>query len=170
MHHFELEKKRYRELYTIYNGAICSRQDRNSDWRWFRSTSIDSHTLPFSDTGIGINLCFANLLLSRGCNVLFADVALRKEAEESVQRYANSKAGGPLGRAAFQKTDVSEWKQLERMFKTAQSKFGGTGADIVVPGAGVYEPVRGARHQKRRDSTHSSQTVMVKFLVSTWFS
>jgi len=46
-----------------------------------------------------------------------------------------------LGRAAFQRTDVSVWKQLERMFDVAQDHFGGTGVDIVVPGAGIYEPV-----------------------------
>jgi hypothetical protein len=28
------------------------------------------------------------------------------------------------------------------MFDSAEDEFGGTGADIVVPGAGVYEPVR----------------------------
>jgi hypothetical protein len=27
------------------------------------------------------------------------------------------------------------------MFYAAEDEFGGTGADIVVPGAGVYEPV-----------------------------
>jgi 3-hydroxybutyrate dehydrogenase len=97
-------------------------------------------SLTLADASLpGINLCFANLLLSRGCNVLFADLALRKEAEESVKKHANS--GDVLGRAAFQKTDVSEWKQLERMFEVAEMEFGGTGADIVVPGAGVYEPV-----------------------------
>lgn len=88
----------------------------------------------------GINLCFANLLLSRGCNVLFADMALRKEAEESVRKHANSSTSG-LGKAVFQKTDVTEWKQLERMFSAAKTNFGSSGADIVVPGAGVYEPV-----------------------------
>jgi 3-hydroxybutyrate dehydrogenase len=88
---------------------------------------------------IGINLCFANLLLSRGCNVLFADIALRKEAEETVRSHADPTPG--MGKAAFQKTDVKEWRQLETMFEAAERNFGGTGADIVVPGAGIYEPV-----------------------------
>lgn len=78
-------------------------------------------------------------MLSRGCNVLFADIALRPEAEESVRKHADSNSSG-LGRAAFQKTDVADWKQLEKMFEAAQTHFGGTGADIVCPGAGVYEP------------------------------
>jgi len=89
---------------------------------------------------LGINLCFANLLLSRGCNVLFADLALRKEAQDSVAKHTIPKSS-TLGRAAFQRTDVSVWKQLERMFDVAQDHFGGAGVDIVVPGAGVYEPV-----------------------------
>jgi 3-hydroxybutyrate dehydrogenase len=82
--------------------------------------------------------------LSRGCNVLFADLALRPEAEESVAKHTLPKDNA-LGRAAFQRTDVSQWRQLERMFDSAEDEFGGTGADIVVPGAGVYEPVRFAR-------------------------
>ena len=78
--------------------------------------------------------------MSRGCNVLFADLALRPEAEESVRKHTSPK-DKTVGRAAFQRTDVSQWKELERMFYAAEDEFGGTGADIVVPGAGVYEPV-----------------------------
>jgi 3-hydroxybutyrate dehydrogenase len=115
---------------------------------------------------LGINLCFANLLLSRGCNVLFADVALRKEAEESIQKHADLKAGSGIGKAAFQKTDVAEWKQLENMFAAAESQFGGTGADIVCPGAGVYEPVRVSI--LRLHISNPSMADMVKFLVSSW--
>jgi 3-hydroxybutyrate dehydrogenase len=55
-----------------------------------------------------------------------------------------------LGRAAFQETDVTEWKQLERMFQTALSHFGDI--DIVVPGAGVYEPVSPLLLFSKRDS------------------
>lgn len=98
--------------------------------------SVRGKTAIVTGAGSGINLSFANILLSRGCNVLFADIALRKEAEESVSSHAESKSG--LGKAAFQKTDVSEWKQLERMFEAAENHFGGI--DIVVPGAGIYEP------------------------------
>ena len=42
-------------------------------------------------------------------------------------------------RAIFQKTDVTDWAQLERMFEVAEREFGEI--DIVCPGAGVYEPV-----------------------------
>jgi len=87
----------------------------------------------------GINLCFANVLLERGCNVLFADLTLRAEAQQSLKTYDGNNT--KFGKAAFCKTDVAEWKQLENMFVKAEESFGGSGADIVVPGAGVYEPV-----------------------------
>jgi NADP-dependent 3-hydroxy acid dehydrogenase YdfG len=45
---------------------------------------------------------------------------------------------GPV-RAIFQKTDVTDWPQLERMFEVAEKEF--NEIDIVCPGAGVYEPV-----------------------------
>jgi len=47
-------------------------------------------------------------------------------------------SAGPA-RAIFQKTDVTDWMQLERMFEVAEREFGEI--DIVCPGAGVYEPV-----------------------------
>ncbi|KAL8857669.1 MAG: hypothetical protein Q9178_005834 [Gyalolechia marmorata] len=84
-----------------------------------------------------INLAFAHLLLRRQCNVVFADLALRPEAKQIVA--AHSSPSRAAGRAVFQQTDVREWPQLERMFHTATKEFGG--ADIVCPGAGVYEPV-----------------------------
>src|ERR1700733_4158416 len=46
----------------------------------------------------GINLAFARLLLSRGCNVLFVDLALRPEAEETIEKYKITRVG-TLGRA-----------------------------------------------------------------------
>lgn len=72
--------------------------------------------------------------------MLFADLALRSEAEELVRKHTSPR-DRTLGRAAFERTDVSQWRQLERMFDSAEDEFGGTGVDIVVPGAGIYEPV-----------------------------
>ncbi|RFU26030.1 hypothetical protein B7463_g10315, partial [Scytalidium lignicola] len=86
--------------------------------------------------GSGINLSFASLLLSKGCNVLIADLALRNEAEKLVSEYSGSDS--LKARAVFQKTDVREWRELDRMFERAVKEFGGV--DIVCPGAGVYEP------------------------------
>ena len=103
--------------------------------------SLAGKTAIVTGAGSGINLCFANRLLSKGCNVIFADLALRKEAQEVVSNH--SKPSRSAGRAVFQETDVRDWKQLERMFTTANREFGG--ADIVCPGAGLYEPVSGVR-------------------------
>lgn len=66
--------------------------------------------------------------------MLIADLALRPEAKVLVEKHSSSP-----GRAVFQKTDVSDWVQLERMFEVAEKEFGEI--DIVCPGAGVYEPV-----------------------------
>jgi NAD(P)-dependent dehydrogenase (short-subunit alcohol dehydrogenase family) len=80
----------------------------------------------------GINFAFTSLLLSRGCSVLLADLSLRPEASLLLAQYASSP------RAVFCVTDVSDWKQLDRMFKTAIEEFGEV--DIVCPGAGIYDP------------------------------
>ncbi|KAF3479692.1 uncharacterized protein GIQ15_06668 [Arthroderma uncinatum] len=62
-----------------------------------------------------------------------SDLALRPEAQELVDKYSSS-----TPRAVFQKTDVTDWAQLERMFEVAEAEFGGV--DVVCPGAGVFEP------------------------------
>jgi len=98
--------------------------------------SLAGKTAIVTGAGSGINLSFAKLLLSKGCNVLFADLALRPEAQKL--HSAHSATHGGSARAVFQKTDVTDWVQLEEMFKVADKEFGG--ADIVCPGAGVFEP------------------------------
>lgn len=90
---------------------------------------------PFANNP-GINLSFAKLLLDNGCNVLIADLALRPEAQVIVDKHTPQTTSS---RAVFQKTDVTDWIQLERMFEVAEREFGEI--DIVCPGAGVYEPV-----------------------------
>jgi 3-hydroxybutyrate dehydrogenase len=63
---------------------------------------------------------------------------LRQEAEAVVKEFTNP-TNVDHGKAIFQETDVTEWKQLELMFSVAEARYGAI--DIVVPGAGVYEPV-----------------------------
>lgn len=101
------------------------------------SHSIKSKTAIVTGAGSGINLAFAQQLLEGGCNVLFADIRLRPEAQEIVNAHVHPRSS--LGRAVFQETDVRDWKQLERMFERAEVEFGEV--QIVCPGAGVYEPV-----------------------------
>ncbi|KAK1765288.1 hypothetical protein QBC33DRAFT_571838 [Phialemonium atrogriseum] len=98
--------------------------------------SVKGKTAIVTGAGSGINLSFATMLLAKGCNVVIADLALRPEAREVVD--AHSLPSESRGRAVFQKTDVRDWSQLERMFQTAEREFGSV--DIVCPGAGVYEP------------------------------
>ncbi|KAK8929503.1 hypothetical protein H634G_03896 [Metarhizium anisopliae BRIP 53293] len=97
--------------------------------------SVTGKTAIITGAGSGINHAFAELLLSRGCNVVIADLALRPEAQQLVSQHGD-KAKRP--RAVFAKTDVTSWPDLNRMFEVAAAEFGGF--DIVCPGAGVYEP------------------------------
>jgi 3-hydroxybutyrate dehydrogenase len=87
-------------------------------------------------TGGGSGICFefTKLLLSQGCSVVVADLSLRPEAEEVIERNREGTA-----RAIFQKTDVTDWAQLQGAFDTAIKEFGRL--DIVCPGAGIFEPV-----------------------------
>lgn len=98
--------------------------------------SVEGKTAIVTGAGSGINLCFASLLLSQNCNVLFADLALRPEAQKVVDAYSSKNERKP--KAAFVQTDVRDWKQLSHMFEVADKEFGGV--DIVCPGAGIYDP------------------------------
>ncbi|MCJ1416453.1 hypothetical protein MMC32_002791 [Xylographa parallela] len=99
--------------------------------------SLAGRTAIVTGAGSGINFAFASSLLSRQCNVVFADLALRPEAKEIVAKHSSSSRAS--AKAVFQKTDVRQWQDLVEMFKVAEQTFGG--ADIVCPGAGVYEPL-----------------------------
>jgi NAD(P)-dependent dehydrogenase (short-subunit alcohol dehydrogenase family) len=72
---------------------------------------------------IGINYCFAKLLLEKNCNVVIADLALRPEAQKLIDEYTSQP------RAVFVKTNVVIWDELTNMFDVAEKEFGG--ADIV---------------------------------------
>lgn len=90
--------------------------------------------------GSGICLEFTKLLLSKGCNVLIADLNLTPTAEELVSSDAKQEEGeAKKARAAFKKTDVTDWTQLQAAFDECMKEFGTL--DIVCPGAGIFEPV-----------------------------
>ncbi|KAG9229789.1 hypothetical protein BJ875DRAFT_177197 [Amylocarpus encephaloides] len=97
--------------------------------------NVASKTAIVTGAGSGINFEYAKKLLEKGCNVVIADLALRPEAEGLLKLYPLSGEGA---KAFFQKTDVADWAQLDAMFEVAVKNFGG--ADIVCPGAGIYEP------------------------------
>ncbi|KAL1638741.1 hypothetical protein SLS58_008664 [Diplodia intermedia] len=98
--------------------------------------SVSGKTAIVTGAGSGINLEFARLLLSRNCNVVFADLALRPEAQALVDEHTSDDASS--ARALFVKTDVTSWPELRQLFGATLAAFGDF--DIVCPGAGVYEP------------------------------
>lgn len=74
-------------------------------------------------------------LYEAGCGVLIADLHLHATAEE----WRRSIQDQPGPRVLFRKVDVSNWEELEGTFSFFAKEFG-SAPDIVVPGAGVYEP------------------------------
>ncbi|KAI5791856.1 putative short chain dehydrogenase/ reductase [Geopyxis carbonaria] len=95
---------------------------------------ISGKTAIITGGGSGINLSFAKLLASKQCNVVIGDLALTPEAEAFV-----GSEQPPNTRVLFQRTDVTSWPDLAALFTVARERLNTT-ADIVVPGAGVYEP------------------------------
>ncbi|ETI27252.1 hypothetical protein G647_09935 [Cladophialophora carrionii CBS 160.54] len=79
----------------------------------------------------GINLAFAKLLASKGANVIVGDIQESAAFKEFEKQPRETKL-------LFQKTDVSKWSDLERLFARAKSELGPI--DIVCNGAGVFEP------------------------------
>jgi 3-hydroxybutyrate dehydrogenase len=84
--------------------------------------------------GSGINLAFVKLLNTAGCKVLIADLGLTDEATGWISSLPSTSPA-----VEFQRTDVTKWLQLEAAFDACIEKFG-EDPDIVVPGAGIFEP------------------------------
>ncbi|KAF2398046.1 NAD-dependent 15-hydroxyprostaglandin dehydrogenase [Trichodelitschia bisporula] len=95
--------------------------------------SVNGKRALITGGGSGIGLAFTTLLLSKGCNVLIVDLALRPEAQAVVDAHSTT-----TPRAVFHKTDVTVWSDLQSAFDRCNQEFGGL--DIVGPGAGVFEP------------------------------
>ncbi|KIX09795.1 uncharacterized protein Z518_00876 [Rhinocladiella mackenziei CBS 650.93] len=79
----------------------------------------------------GINLAFAKLLADKGAHVFVADVQ-ETPAFQNFQQETKSTS------VLFQKTDVSNWKDLEKLFTFTKSELGTI--DLLCNGAGVFEP------------------------------
>lgn len=86
----------------------------------------------------GINHAISQRLLGAGCSVMFADVRLRPEAQATVDKHPHPSADASKPSAVFKKTDVSDWPQLTSLWESALATFGRV--DVVVNGAGIYEP------------------------------
>jgi len=92
---------------------------------------LNGKTAIVTGGGSGISLAFTLRLLEAGCNVVVADLALSPEAD-ALNKYTQTP------KAIFQKTDVTDWAQLDAAFKVAHEAFGRI--DIVCTGAGLSEP------------------------------
>ncbi|KAK5994332.1 15-hydroxyprostaglandin dehydrogenase-like protein [Cladobotryum mycophilum] len=87
--------------------------------------------------GGGINLAFTRLLLSKGCSVIIGDLKLTPEAESLLKEYPHPSLKGKPS-VVFHQTNVASWAQLSSFWKAGLEAF--PTIDIVVPGAGVYDP------------------------------
>jgi 3-hydroxybutyrate dehydrogenase len=90
--------------------------------------------------GSGINLAISQLLVDYGCNVLIADLRLHTTAQEWMQTISQ-KQQARIGRLEFVQTDVTSWPQLEHTFEVCTQVFNTPCPDIIIPGAGIYEPL-----------------------------
>ncbi|KAH7020413.1 hypothetical protein EDB80DRAFT_563544 [Ilyonectria destructans] len=73
-----------------------------------------------------------------GCSVMIADLRLRPEAEATINEYPHINAESSSVSAVFCRTDMSNWRDILEMWETTTRDFGRV--DIVVNGAGIYEP------------------------------
>ncbi|KAL7940705.1 hypothetical protein V8C42DRAFT_361779 [Trichoderma barbatum] len=87
--------------------------------------------------GSGINHALAERLLDAGASVMIADLRLRPEAEETLKKYPHPPESGKPS-ALFHQTDLANWSHLSSLWEATLKAFGRV--DIVVNGAGIYEP------------------------------
>jgi NAD(P)-dependent dehydrogenase (short-subunit alcohol dehydrogenase family) len=78
------------------------------------------------------------LLLDAGASVMMADLHLRPESEATLAKYSHPPKDPESASAVFYKMDLSDWSQISSLWENALKTFGRV--DIVVNGAGIYEP------------------------------
>ncbi|KAJ1335926.1 15-hydroxyprostaglandin dehydrogenase (NAD) [Microdochium nivale] len=118
--------------------------------------SVNGKVALITGAGSGINYEFAKMLLSKGCSVMIGDLGLRPEAQALLDQYPRSDSGGSSSgkpAALFHKTDVRSWPQLSSLWAATLSAFSGR-CDIVVPGAGLFEPAWSSFWQAPRTPTN----------------
>ncbi|GJC97264.1 HCO3-transporter family protein [Colletotrichum higginsianum] len=101
------------------------------------SLSVAGKYAVITGAGSGINLAFAKLLLERGCSVMIGDLALRPGASSLLAQYPHPRQPNRPS-ALFQPTNVASWPQLTQLWTKTLESF--PQVDIVVPGAGIFEP------------------------------
>ena len=96
---------------------------------------VSGKTALVTGGGSGICLEFTKLLLSNKCNVVIADLQLPPEVQKLVDDHSDTSKA----RLIFQKTDVTNWNELQAAFDIALQTF--KCLHVVCPGAGLFEPV-----------------------------
>jgi NAD(P)-dependent dehydrogenase (short-subunit alcohol dehydrogenase family) len=87
--------------------------------------------------------------------VFIGDLALRPEAQSLIEEFplipsARPSISKPV--ALFKKTDVTSWKQLTDLVRKGEEVF--PQLDIVVPGAGIFEPAWSSFWNAPRSTTN----------------
>ncbi|PLN84684.1 NAD(P)-binding protein [Aspergillus taichungensis] len=100
--------------------------------------SVQGKVAIVTGAGSGISHALTKILLQQGCSVVMADLTLRPEAEQTLEEAANKTGVNGQKAAIFQRTDVSDWAQLQALFDKTIETYGTV--NIVVNGAAIYEP------------------------------
>ncbi|UNI13720.1 hypothetical protein JDV02_000436 [Purpureocillium takamizusanense] len=100
--------------------------------------SVEGKHALVTGAGSGISLAFARRLLQEGCSVVIGDLKLGVEAEALLKSYPHPPTARDTPSVVFHETDVTSWPQLASLFAAALATF--PTLDIVVPGAGLYDP------------------------------
>lgn len=100
------------------------------------SSSLNAWPIP--DHIPGINFAFAKLLLQQGCSVMIGDLSLRPEAQDLLKQYPHPPPSPGQPSAVFHDTNVRSWAQLSALWAQSLATF--PQVDIVVPGAGLFDP------------------------------
>ena len=95
--------------------------------------AVSGKIVAITGGGSGIGFALAQLCHKNGARVLIGDLKLTKEAEDFVSLNSSS------NQIAFQKCDVTSWKDLHDLISTSTTKFGDV-PDIYCPCAGIFEP------------------------------
>ena len=84
----------------------------------------------------GINHSFAERLLNAGCSVIFADIALRPEAQATIAKFPYPLNNEAIGGTIFCKMDQSDRRRISATWDFALEMFGRV--DLLCPGAGIW--------------------------------
>ncbi|KAH0525746.1 hypothetical protein TsFJ059_009166 [Trichoderma semiorbis] len=114
--------------------------------------SVEGKYAIITGGGAGINLAFARLLLSNGCSVIIGDLRLTLEVQDVLNEYPQTNLDKGQPAAIFSKVDVVSWRQLTSFWEFGLGAF--PSIDIVIPGAGLYEPPWSSFWQPPRTETN----------------